>query len=79
MVNQYTKSDFGYIETHLHGTQLFAKSQRTEFSSRPDKVGARNGRTRSSGLLRAWHLGYLFGIVDALRPVVIEWLELHGW
>lgn len=35
-------------------------------------------RTCLSRLFSAWDLDSLFGIVKTFRPVVVEWLELHG-
>ena len=35
-------------------------------------------RTRFPRLLRARYLDRLLGVVDALRPVVVERFELHG-
>jgi hypothetical protein len=79
-------SFFGFEDedTYHPDIQLFAstrkpkkKRARSAHDAGWGKIGSE--RTRFSGLLRAWNLDGLFGVVDVLWPIVIERFELHGW
>jgi len=63
---------------NIHAKYAQIQQTRTELSTQNGRKWAESGRTSLSRILSVWYLDGLFGIVDALWPVVIERLELHG-